>query len=132
VAVADFRTILDGWFETERSKAEANDDASKLDSVTDKYECILAVMENRKPKDVRELIYELDNLFAKDSGLVTLATGHKAKGLEWDTVVHLDPWRIPSKWAKKPDEITQENNLRYVLETRSKHTLILANMKDFA
>jgi superfamily I DNA/RNA helicase len=127
----DFRVILDGWFETERSKAEANDDASKLDSVTDKYECILAVMDNRKPKDVRELIYELDNLFAKDSGLVTLATGHKAKGLEWDTVLHLDPWRIPSKWAKKPDEITQENNLRYVLETRSKHTLILANMKDF-
>jgi len=131
MAIPDFRTILDGWFETERSKAEANEDASKLDSVTDKYECILAVIDNRKPKDVRELIYELDNLFAKDSGLVTLATGHKAKGLEWDTVIHLDPWRIPSKWAKRPDEITQENNLRYVLETRTKHTLVLANMKDF-
>jgi len=130
-AVCDFRTMLDDWFETERSKAEANSDASKLDSVTDKYECILAVIDNRKPKDVRELIYELDNLFAKDSGLVTLATGHKAKGLEWDTVLHLDPWRIPSKWAKKPDEITQEHNLRYVLETRTKHNLILANVKDF-
>jgi superfamily I DNA/RNA helicase len=127
-----FRTVLSNWFETERSKAEANEDASKIDSVTDRFECIVAVIDNRKPRTVRELISELDNLFAKDSGLVTLATGHKAKGLEWDTVLHLDPWRIPSKWAKKPDEITQEHNLQYVLETRTKHTLILANLKDFS
>lgn len=132
IPTADFRKVLGDWFETERSKAEANEDASKIDSVTDKYECILAVIENKSPPSVRALISELDNLFAKDSGLVTLATGHKAKGLEWDTVLHLDPWRIPSKWAKKPDEITQENNLQYVLETRTKHTLILANLKDFS
>jgi len=131
VPAKEFRIALDAWFETERSKAEANEDASKIDSVTDKYECILAVLQNREPSTVRGLVSELDNLFAKDSGLVTLATGHKAKGLEWDTVVHLDPWRIPSKWAKRPDEITQENNLRYVLETRTKHNLILANLKDF-
>lgn len=127
-----FRKVLDEWFETEKSKAEANEDASKIDSVTDKYECIVTVAENRKPRTVRELMSELDNLFAKDAGLVTLATGHKAKGLEWDTVLHLDPWRIPSKWAKKPDEIMQERNLQYVLETRTKHTLILANLKDFS
>lgn len=132
LASDQFRTLLGNWFETERSKAEVNEDASKIDSVTDKYECIVAVMDNRKPRTVRELISELDNLFARETGLVTLATGHKAKGLEWDTVLHLDPWRIPSKWAKKPDEITQEHNLRYVLETRTKHTLILANLKDFA
>ena len=119
-------------FETERSKAEANDDATKIDSVTDRFECIVAVLDNRKPRTVRELINELDNLFAKDNGLVTLATGHKAKGLEWDTVLHLDPWRIPSKWAKKESEIAQEHNLQYVLETRTKHTLILANLKDFS
>lgn len=129
---ADFQLVLTNWFETERSKAEVNEDAAKIDSVTDRYECIQAVIDNRKPRTVRDLIGELDNLFARDNGLVTLATGHKAKGLEWDTVLHLDPWRIPSKWAKKPDEITQEHNLRYVLETRTKHTLILANLKDFS
>jgi hypothetical protein len=45
--------------------------------------------------------------------------------------VHLDPWRIPSRYAKTPAEIEQEHNLQYVLETRTKHTLILANVKDF-
>ncbi len=131
-SIASFKTVLSNWFETEKSKAEVNEDGSKVDSVTDKYECVLAVIENKSPKTVRELISELDNLFAKDSGLITLATGHKAKGLEWGTVIHLDPWRIPSKWAKKPDEITQEHNLQYVLETRTKHTLILANLGDFS
>ena len=100
-----------------------------MDGITDKYECIRAVIENKSPETLRDLINNLESLFANDSGLITLATGHKAKGLEWDTVIHLDPWRIPSKWAKKEDEITQENNLRYVLETRTKHTLILANFQ---
>lgn len=129
--ISDFQAILNNWFETEKSKAEVNEDGTKLDSIIDRYECIMAVLENQRPSNVKALIAAIDGLFAKDSGLVTLATGHKAKGLEWDTVIHLDPWRIPSRWAKKPEEITQENNLRYVLETRTKHTLILANLSTF-
>jgi len=38
---------------------------------------------------------------------------------------------IPSKYAKTESEQRQEANLRYVLETRTKHTLILANLSDF-
>lgn len=129
--ISDFQAILNNWFETEKSKAEVNEDGTKLDAIVDRYECIMAVLENQRPANVKALIVAIDGLFAKDSGLVTLATGHKAKGLEWDTVIHLDPWRIPARWAKKPEEITQENNLRYVLETRTKHTLILANLSTF-
>lgn len=131
LSIDSFKVRLADWFESEHSKAEANDDATKMDSITDRHECVLAVIENRNPRNVKSLISELDNLFAHDSGLVTLATGHKAKGLEWDTVLHLDPWRIPSRFAKKESELRQENNLRYVLETRTKHTLILASLKNF-
>lgn len=45
-------------------------------------------------------------------GNIHLMTGHKAKGLEFDHVVHLDPWLI--------GEEEQELNLRYVINTRSK------------
>lgn len=38
-------------------------------------------------------------------------TGHKAKGLEFDTVYHLNPYLIGD------DE--QELNLRYVIQTRA-------------
>jgi hypothetical protein len=47
-------------------------------------------------------------------------------------VVHLDPWRIPSKWAKSEAARIQEANLRYVIETRPKKALVLANIEDFS
>jgi hypothetical protein len=51
-----------------------------------------------------------EHLFGQ-KGTIRLLTGHKAKGLEFDTVYHLDPWLIGD------DE--QELNLRYVIQTRS-------------
>lgn len=56
-------------------------------------------------------------------GAIQLLSGHKAKGLEWDTVYHLDPWRIPSPYAETEEELEQEANLRYVITTRAKETL---------
>jgi hypothetical protein len=55
------------------------------------------------------LIYAKDIL--RQKGTITLLTGHKAKGLEWDVVYHLDPWLI------KDHE--QDLNLRYVIQTRA-------------
>jgi len=128
--VTQFRQLLFAWKDREFSKAEANEDHSKMEAIVDKFECIEAVIEGKDPRTLHDLLSTLDSLFSADSGLVTLATGHKAKGLEWHKVVHLDPWRIPSRFAKLPHEIEQEANLRYVIETRTKHTLILANAKD--
>lgn len=51
-----------------------------------------------------------EHLFGQ-KGTIRLLTGHKAKGLEFDTVFHLDPWLIGD------DE--QELNLKYVIQTRS-------------
>jgi DNA helicase II / ATP-dependent DNA helicase PcrA len=55
------------------------------------------------------------------TGPITLLSGHKAKGLEYDIVYHLDPWRIPSTYAQTEEELTQEKNLAYVILTRAKH-----------
>jgi DNA helicase-2/ATP-dependent DNA helicase PcrA len=54
---------------------------------------------------------------------VVLATGHRAKGLEWPTVWFLDPQLIPSQYADTDAELAQEANLRYVIETRTKDSL---------
>lgn len=70
---------------------------------------------------------------------VTLATGHKAKGLEWSTVYHLNPHLIPSKWVMEMEEespkyeaaLRQENNLRYVIETRTRDKLHFVHSRDF-
>lgn len=74
-------------------------------------------------------------MFSKDSLRITLATGHKAKGLEWPTVIHLDPWRVPSKYAKQALSeghtipMEQDLNLRYVIETRTMQKLILGDLE---
>ena len=128
--IDQFLPLLEAWFTSESSKAEANDDQTKLEHVTDKYDCLQAVMEGKSVASSRDLIEALREIFSAEGNII-LASGHKSKGLEWDTVVHLDPWRIPSRYAKTPAEIEQEHNLQYVLETRTKHTLILANVKDF-
>ena len=51
-----------------------------------------------------------DHLF-KQKGTITLLSGHKAKGLEWSTVYHLDSWLCR--------ENEQDLNLRYVITTRA-------------
>jgi ATP-dependent DNA helicase UvrD/PcrA len=59
-----------------------------------------------------------EHLF-KQQGRIYLTTGHKAKGLEWSTVYHLDPWHVR---RGKPSE--QDQNLDYVISTRSRDRLI--------
>lgn len=51
-----------------------------------------------------------ESLF-EQKGMITLITGHKAKGLEWGTVFHLDRWLISDN--------EQDLNLLYVIQTRS-------------
>ena len=50
---------------------------------------------------------------------------HRSKGLEAKTVVFLGRQTlIPSKFAKKPEQIAQEDNLAYVGLTRVQERLI--------
>lgn len=58
-------------------------------------------------------------------GTIRLMTGHKSKGLEFDTVYHLDPWL-----CKATDP--QDQNLSYVITTRSQNRLIEINSAGIA
>jgi len=128
-------TLVRNWLASEESLARANEKEHKISGLTDRAECLLAVLEHVETSG--ELQAKLKDLFARDRGQVTLASGHRAKGLEWETVVHLDPQRIPSKFAKRaaskgfPAQLEQEYNLRYVVETRAKHNLVFATLEDF-
>lgn len=62
-----------------------------------------------------------EHLF-EQRGAIRLMTGHKSKGLEFDTVYFLDPWLC--------GEDEQDQNLRYVITTRSADKLFEVNSKD--
>lgn len=129
--------IFKEWEVTEVSKARASGKEEKVSPIQDRAECLISAAEASGAKDSVELARHIEDLFNEQAGKIVLCTGHKSKGLEWHTVIHLDPWRVPAKYARRaleegnPVPMQQEKNLRYVIETRTKHTLILASMQDF-
>lgn len=126
--------LLVEWQQREGSLARLADKPAKAESIDDKAESLLATIEGASPTNAGEIRAMLSKLFSRDSDPIILSSIHKAKGLEWPLVIHLDPWRIPSIQAKKSGSaaaLQQEANLLYVCETRTKHTLINANLKEF-
>jgi len=129
---ATMAVAIQTWRDNEFSVAQAKDDQSKMDKVTDQAESLTAILEGSQAKCGASLFEEIEILFSKDSGAVTLSTGHRAKGLEWNAVIHLDPWRLPSRFAVTEAQKRQETNLKHVIETRTRGALLEANAEEFA
>lgn len=133
----DCATILTEWIDHERALAIANGREQEVEPLEDRIECLRAVLSDAEVRDAGSLRLVTNQLFARESGQVILGTGHKLKGTEHDLVLHLDPWRIPSRQAKEAEKrgdfgpMQQDRNIQYVIETRTRHTLINANLEDF-
>lgn len=112
----------------DRWEAEALLKNKKKGTVVDRAEC-LRVFANHGPSLSAAIAYA-ESLF-KSSGPISLLSGHKSKGLEWPVVFHLDPHRIPSPYSETAEELEQERNVRYVIETRAKEALYFITMEGF-
>jgi len=86
--------------------------AAESKSAPDIAECMRVFA--RHGSDLDAAISYAEHLF-KQNGSIRLMTGHKSKGLEFDDVIHLDPWLCK--------DTEQDQNLRYVISTRSKDRL---------
>lgn len=85
-------------------------------SASDLAECMRVFARISDSKS--QAIAYAEHLFAQ-KGSIQLLTGHKAKGLEYDCVYHLDPYLL--------DSTPQDRNLAYVIATRSKDRLFEIN-----
>lgn len=136
-STAEVAGAVRDWQEREVSFAMASGNEHRVSGINDRAECLLAVIQGSEARDAREVRQAIERLFAGNGTQVVLGSIHRSKGLEWDCVLHLDSWRIPSKYAKEaalagdPRQMEQEWNLKYVCETRSKHTLLEGNLGDF-
>ena len=77
---------------------------------------------------VDSLINKLKSLFIDKENAIMLCTIHKSKGLEADVVYVLNENLIPSRFAKSPEQLKQENNLKYVARTRAKNEMYFLNI----
>ena len=78
---------------------------------------------------IKVLLDKIKNLFKVKSKATMLCTIHKAKGLEADIVYILNENLIPSKFATSPEQLKQEQNLKYVARSRAKKELYYLNLK---
>lgn len=118
--------LLEGvkaWVAEEKAELEENPDDMRLDHVMDTYQVVTALLSECEDfKGFKSLVWQLRECGTQE-GAVTLASIHKAKGLEADHVWLLEPHLIPHPRCTQDWEREQENNSAYVAITRSKRTL---------
>lgn len=142
-----FQEILAEWEKAESTKATVNGHVEVIDGINDRVMALRAIITGSGAKDTAQLVGAIELIFREppEGGrgrMVQLSTIHRFKGLEDDVIVHLDPWRVPSKRARelaRPIEdggdgglaLAQERNLHYVCETRTRQVLVNANLESF-
>ena len=77
----------------------------------------------RENDSINTLVTKAKTLFENKENATVLCTIHKSKGLEADVVYIVNENLIPSKFAKSPEQLRQEFNLKYVARTRAKQEL---------
>ena len=131
-------TKLDAWEHNETARMLKKDADADLTPVQDKADSIRVFAKGSSAKTVAALKAEITAMFKlspnawenenrPDEGradILTLSSIHKAKGLEAPRVFILNYSLMPSKYAKKPWQVTQETNLQYVAVTRAKKDLV--------
>ena len=120
-----FVSRLEAWRDREVEKAVAKHLEAKAEAIEDKAATLLMLVAElpEANRTVAELSSVLHVLFSDPGNALTLATIHKSKGLEADTVWWLEPGLCPSRWAKSEWQVAQERNLMYVATTRAKTSL---------
>ena len=122
-SIDNLKDKLDSWFKKERNRMLKKDPEADLSALDDRYQAISMFMEHSGARTVDELISAINNLFKSKNGGVILCTIHKSKGLEAKRVFFLDPFLLPSKYARKAWQQQQETNLAYVAITRAQEFL---------
>lgn len=131
-SISDLANKLTTWENKKISDLIRKKKDYLIESVKDKPSCIRTVMKNSKAKTIKDLIAEIELLFADNDkpDVISLSSCHRSKGLESDVVYFLDSSLIPSKYAKMDWELEQEQNLKYVAITRAKNELVYIDSFD--
>lgn len=95
---------------------------AKHQMIADKVDCLYAILGETESKTPQELVADIVALFDNEKPSVILSSVHRAKGLESERVMILEPEKL-GVGGKLPWQKQQEKNLHYVALTRAKKSL---------
>ncbi len=106
---------------------------SVVDEARDNVDFINEIIDSGGLRDVPDLLGCIDFIFNPNrrpgEKEVLLSTVHKAKGMEWDDVIYLNPIKpFIAERRGLPPKIEEELNIAYVAVTRAKKKLYLAKI----
>lgn len=117
----DLTSKLDSYLSKEWAKSDGDDAAAQ--NVADKVATLRIFIEAARAVGgtIEQLCMRIQAMFQTDepTGLLTLSSVHKAKGLEWDRVFILNRELIGMR-AKTTAQMQAEKNVAYVAITRAK------------
>ena len=117
----------------EAAKWRAKRNEERAVGIEDKIDTLLTLLDAVRASGksrVSDLTDRINTMFGDTEAgqrprVLTLSSCHKMKGREFKRVYILGRDRyMPSRWAKQPHEIKQENNLQYVAVTRAMQELV--------
>jgi len=125
---------FEAYFSRETKKAEKKGRNRRVATLDDQQTCLEVFINNltETNRSIAGLKRQISRIFDEDAAGVTLSSIHKAKGREWENVAILDSHLMPSPFAKKPWQASQEKNLEYVAITRAKVNLVYISSDDWA
>lgn len=123
---------LEQYREREVQKAQAKGNEAKVDEVNDRVDTLVEICNAciaQGQQQVQDVVNFINRLFADSAkGVVTLATYHRSKGREWPRVFLWEHYqRCPSRGARQPWQLQQEENLAYVAFTRAQESLLFVD-----
>jgi superfamily I DNA/RNA helicase len=125
---------LEAWREREMARFTAKGDERRAEGVGDRVDCLLVIVAAlpETERTIPALVARIRGMFSDDktARILTLATVHKVKGLEYPTVAILRPELSPSRAARLDWQYEQELNLMGVAATRAKTCLIYVRDED--
>lgn len=125
VDIDGFLGNLDDFYKEQKDRMGDDASESVLEEIKDRVECLKAIYKSFDVNTTSELKSHIRDLFSGGDDSVKFMTGHKAKGLENDRVIIIEPSKMPLEYPDQQDwEKAQEENLRYVALSRSTDTLI--------
>ena len=122
-----FSAFLQRYHEAQEQRLQQRGESASamIESLADRVSAVQALYDGfPQAQDVEALCREIKKLFNEQTGVVTLSTVHRAKGLENPRIFILRPDKLPLVWSGQRDwEYEQERNLQYVAYTRAKEAL---------